>query len=74
MLFRASAAEINRSSASSDVRLKPPEERGFGFFPRATFVNGVGCTKAAELDEPSSWEESVMVLSLVESSELESVS
>lgn len=73
MLFKASAAEMNRSRASSEVRLKPVVDNGFGFFPRVA----LGCCDAgtkAEFEDPSSGEESVMVLSLLDSSELDSES
>ena len=37
MLFNASAADINKSKASSDVRLNPDADKGFGFLAREGF-------------------------------------
>ena len=99
MLFRASAAEMKRSRASSEVRLKPPlEDSNLGFLPREIFdadddeedgaaadnnvavvavtddASAVAGSTQAEFEGPSSGEESVMVVSLVVSSELDSVS
>lgn len=85
MLFNASAADINRSKASSDERLKPgPEpplaETGFVFFPPRI---GLSCAEEGRgrveeergiVEEESSGQESVIVLSLPESSDLDSVS
>lgn len=74
MLFKASAADINKSRASSEVRRNPDVDNGFGFLPRGGLGGWAGGGAKAELDEASSGEESVMVLSLLESSELESES
>ena len=74
-MLSASAADMNKSSASSEVRLKPAEDKGFGFLAREDLVGGcAGGGRKAELEEPSSREESVMVLSLLDSSEFDSVS
>lgn len=71
-MLRASAAEIKRSKASSDVRLKL--ESSLAFLARRFLVCGVCDTTKPELEEASLREESVMVLSLLDSSELDSVS
>lgn len=78
MLLRASAADMNRSRASSDEHLKPgPEppllERGLVFLPPR---NGLICVEEERgtVEEESSGQESVIVLSLPDSSDLDSVS
>ena len=78
MLFSASAADMNRSRASSDDLLKPgpeppPVKRGLLFFPPR---KGLSCIEEERgtVDEDSSGHESVIVLSLPDSSVLDSVS
>lgn len=81
MLFSASAADMNRSRASSDDLLKPglgPEPlpaKGGGllFFPPR---RGLSCEEEERgiVEEDSSGQESVIVLSLPDSSDLDSVS